>query len=48
MSSGYAGTEGEQQVVNALLSGESGRPADDYGSLGSLLFGPVVRGGEGR
>ncbi len=45
MTSGYAGTAGEQQVVNALLSEESGRPADDYGSLGSLLYGPVVRGG---
>ncbi len=45
MTSGYAGTAGEQQVVNALLAEESGRPADDYGSLGSLLYGPVVRGG---
>ena len=24
----------------------SGRPADSYGSLGSLMYGPVVRGGE--
>jgi len=47
MSSGYAGTEGEQQVVNALLAEESGRRADSYGSLGSLLYGPVVRGGGG-
>jgi phospholipid/cholesterol/gamma-HCH transport system substrate-binding protein len=45
MSSGYAGTAGEQEVVNALLSGETGRPAGEYGSLGSLLYGPVVRGG---
>ncbi|WP_246142528.1 MCE family protein [Nocardioides rubriscoriae] len=45
MSSGYAGTAGEQQVVNALLSDRTGRPADAYGSLGSLLYGPVVRGG---
>lgn len=46
MSSGYAGTEAEQAVVNALLAGETGRSAGDYGSLGSLLYGPVVRGGE--
>ena len=45
MSSGYAGTAGEQQVVNALLADLTGRPADSYGSLGSLLYGPVVRGG---
>ncbi|MCW2853432.1 MAG: mce related protein [Nocardioides sp.] len=45
MSSGYAGSEADQAVVNAVLAGESGRPADDYGSLGSLLFGPVLRGG---
>ena len=44
MSSGYAGTVGEQQVINALLAGESGRAAESYGSLGSLLYGPVVRG----
>ncbi len=44
MSSGYAGTTGEQQVVNALLADRTGRPADSYGSLGSLLYGPVVRG----
>ena len=46
MTSGYAGTEGDQAVVNALLAGVSGRPADSYGSLGSLLYGPVVRGGD--
>ena len=46
-ASGYAGTEGEKAVVNALLAGETGRPADSYGALGSLLYGPVVRGGGG-
>jgi phospholipid/cholesterol/gamma-HCH transport system substrate-binding protein len=46
MSSGYAGSEAEQTVINALLADRSGRPADSYGSLGSLLYGPVVRGGE--
>lgn len=43
-TSGYAGTDAEKDVVNALLAGESGRAADTYGSLGSLLYGPVVRG----
>ncbi|MCD4534954.1 MCE family protein [Nocardioides sp. cx-169] len=47
MSSGYAGSEADQAVVNAVLAGESGRSADSYGSLGSLLFGPVLRGDEG-
>lgn len=48
MSSGYAGSEAEKTVVNAILAGESGRAADSYGSLGSLLYGPVVRGGGER
>lgn len=47
MSSGYAGTPGDQQVVNALLADRTGRPADSYGSLGALLYGPVVRGTSG-
>jgi phospholipid/cholesterol/gamma-HCH transport system substrate-binding protein len=46
-ASGFAGTEGEKAIVNALLAGESGRAADTYGALGSLLYGPVVRGGAG-
>ncbi|MFC5731305.1 MULTISPECIES: MCE family protein [Nocardioides] len=46
IDSGHAGTRAEQAVVNAMLAGESGRDPDDYGSLGSLLYGPVVR--EGR
>lgn len=45
MSSGYAGSEAEKQIVNAMLAGDTGRNAEDYGSLGSLLYGPVVRGG---
>jgi phospholipid/cholesterol/gamma-HCH transport system substrate-binding protein len=44
-SSGYAGTDAEKAIVNAHLAGESGRPADSYGALGSLLYGPVLRGG---
>jgi phospholipid/cholesterol/gamma-HCH transport system substrate-binding protein len=46
-ASGYAGTEAEKSIVNALLAGETGRAADSYGALGSLLYGPVVRGGDG-
>ncbi|KRB75834.1 virulence factor Mce [Nocardioides sp. Root190] len=46
IDSGHAGTRAEQAVVNAMLAGESGRSADTYGALGSLLYGPVVR--EGR
>lgn len=39
----YSGSEGEQQVVNALLAAATGRSADSFGSLGSLMFGPLVR-----
>ena len=46
IDSGYAGSEAEQKVVNAMLSGESGRQPDTYGALGSLLYGPVVRQGK--
>ncbi|MEJ7831705.1 MAG: MCE family protein [Nocardioides sp.] len=46
IASGYAGTDAEQAIINALLAGESGRAAESYGSLGSLLYGPVVRGGD--
>ncbi len=41
---GYAGTPGDQQVLNALLAGRSGGDAGSYGALGSLLYGPVARG----
>lgn len=46
-ASGYAGTEAERTIVNTLLAERSGRAAEDYGSLGSLVYGPVVRGGDG-
>jgi len=45
-ASGYAGTDAEKAIINALLAGETGRAADAYGALGSLLYGPVVRGDE--
>ncbi|KAA1429120.1 MCE family protein [Nocardioides antri] len=46
LPSGYAGSEGDQQVVNALLASSSGEEPETYGALGSLLYGPVVRQGE--
>jgi phospholipid/cholesterol/gamma-HCH transport system substrate-binding protein len=47
IDSGYAGTPADTEVVNALLAARSGRTADSYGSLGPLMFGPVVRGAGG-
>lgn len=47
----YSGSQAEQQVVNALLAERTGGQADRYGALGSLLYGPLVRGaaeGAGR
>ncbi len=46
IDSGFAGTAAEQKIVNAMLASETGSEASSYGSLGSLLYGPVVR--EGR
>jgi phospholipid/cholesterol/gamma-HCH transport system substrate-binding protein len=42
---GFAGTPGDQEIINALLADRSGHPADTYGALGPLMYGPVVRGG---
>jgi len=42
---GFAGTPGDQEIINALLADRSGHSADTYGSLGPLMYGPVVRGG---
>ncbi|GAA4805141.1 MCE family protein [Nocardioides caeni] len=46
IDSGYAGSSADQQVVNAVLAARTGADPEAYGSLGSLLYGPVVR--EGR
>lgn len=43
---GSAGSNAEQKLVNAMLAGRSGRSPEEYGALGTLLYGPVVR--EGR
>lgn len=45
LPSGFAGTAAERKVVNTLLGAQSGRSPESYGSLGSLLYGPVVRQG---
>ncbi len=44
IDTGFTGTEAEQQVINALLADRTGREAATYDSLGTLLYGPVVRG----
>jgi phospholipid/cholesterol/gamma-HCH transport system substrate-binding protein len=41
----YSGTAGEQAIVNALLAAHTGESADSYGSLGALMYGPLVRQG---
>lgn len=41
---GYSGTEADFQVVRALLAADSGRSVDNYGSVSTLLYGPLVRG----
>jgi len=46
LTSGFAGSEGDQEVVNALLATQTGNEPEQYGALGSLLYGPVVRKGE--
>lgn len=39
----YSGSAGEQEIINALLAQRTGASADRYGSLGSLMYGPLVR-----
>ncbi|WP_232523712.1 MULTISPECIES: MCE family protein [Nocardioides] len=41
----YSGSPAEQQIVNALLAERTGGQADRYGAFGSLMYGPLVRGG---
>jgi phospholipid/cholesterol/gamma-HCH transport system substrate-binding protein len=43
-SSGFAGTEAEQTVVNALVTEQAGLPMDRIGDVTTLLYGPLVRG----
>jgi phospholipid/cholesterol/gamma-HCH transport system substrate-binding protein len=46
MSSGYAGTQDERRVVNALAAPVLGVPADHVPDVGTLLFAPLARGTE--
>jgi phospholipid/cholesterol/gamma-HCH transport system substrate-binding protein len=46
LTSGFAGSQGDKEVVNALLATRSGKQPDSYGALGPLLYGPVVRKGD--
>jgi phospholipid/cholesterol/gamma-HCH transport system substrate-binding protein len=45
-ASGFAGTASEQAVVNAVLSARTGRPAEEFPSIATLIYGPVLRGTE--
>jgi phospholipid/cholesterol/gamma-HCH transport system substrate-binding protein len=45
LTSGFAGSAGDQQVVNAMLASRTGTQPEEYGALGPLLYGPVVRKG---
>jgi len=46
MTSGYAGTQAERQLVNAIAAPVLGVPASEVPDLTSLLFGPIARGTE--
>jgi phospholipid/cholesterol/gamma-HCH transport system substrate-binding protein len=41
---GFAGSDGDKAIINALLSSRTGQPVDGYGSLPALMYGPLVRG----
>jgi phospholipid/cholesterol/gamma-HCH transport system substrate-binding protein len=43
----YSGSVAEQQLVNAMLAEDAGGSADRFGALGSLMYGPLVRGSAG-
>jgi phospholipid/cholesterol/gamma-HCH transport system substrate-binding protein len=46
VTSGWAGTEAEQEVVDALAAPALGVPADRVPDVATLLFGPMARGNE--
>lgn len=46
VTSGFAGTQAEQDVVNAVLATRTGRPADSFAPVTTLLYGPLLRGTE--
>ncbi|HEY9562676.1 MAG TPA: MCE family protein [Nocardioides sp.] len=45
---GYAGTRADQHLTSTLLGAEAGESPSGYGSLSSLLYGPLVRGSAGE
>ncbi len=46
LTSGYAGTSSERQLVNGVAGPVLGVPADSVPDIASLLFGPLARGME--
>jgi phospholipid/cholesterol/gamma-HCH transport system substrate-binding protein len=46
MTSGYAGTASERNLVNAFAGPAMGVAEDDVPDLASLLFAPIARGAE--
>ncbi|MGH3383939.1 MAG: MCE family protein [Nocardioidaceae bacterium] len=46
LTSGYAGTEAEQRVVDALAAPVLGVPTDEVPDIATFLLGPIARGGE--
>jgi phospholipid/cholesterol/gamma-HCH transport system substrate-binding protein len=46
VSSGYAGTAAEREVVEAVAAPALGMSADEFPDVGTLLFGPLARGAE--
>lgn len=42
--SGFAGSDGDKAIINALLAARTGTPVDSYDSLPALMYGPLVRG----
>lgn len=45
-TSGYAGTAGEQRLIDVLLAPSMGRSPEEVPDLATLLFGPLARGAE--
>jgi phospholipid/cholesterol/gamma-HCH transport system substrate-binding protein len=46
VTSGWAGTKAEQEVVDSLAAPVLGVPADRVPDVATLLFGPIARGNE--
>jgi len=46
LTSGYAGTAAEKELVAAILARANGVSVDDVPDIATLLFGPLARGAE--